>query len=198
MATNNSVPDHVQFAWNILGGDKGIASIMAGKIRVTLTEVAEAVGEYLESLGSVTFKIKQTLDADKFLQSRTGLWVDPNFDKLLGGKALKVKGSIRSSKWLRKKDSSYENIKGELPVEHTYEIGEFRPMIASAIDKQWGGKVGVLRNDGFGQVFHVWNEDHTARFAVDVFWRSDVGKWSVRVYKLSRQFCAERWVFSRN
>lgn len=162
------------------------------------TKVAKAIDEYLESLGNVTFKINQSLDADKFLQSRTGLCVDSNFDKLLGGKASKIKGSSKSSKWLRKKDSSYENIKGELPVNHTYVIGEFRTILASALDKQWGGKVGVLRNDGLGQVFHVWNEDRTICFAIVVDWRSGSEEWSVRVYSLSNQFSADRWVFSRN
>lgn len=198
MARNNLVPDRIQALWNILGGDEGVDDIITRKVIVTLTPVAKAVSVYLESLGNVIFKINQSIDADEFLKTRQGLWINSDFDKFLGGKASKVKGGIKSSKWLRKKDSSYENIKGELPSAGTYRIGEFRTMLASALDKQWGGKVGVLRTDGKGQVFHVWNENETACFAVSVTWYSVGEEWYVNVFKLSGQFDAGRWVFSRN
>lgn len=198
MAKNNSVPDRIQAVWNVLGGDEGIDKILSGEIKVNLTPIAKAVGEYLESLGKVVFEIDQSVNPDEFLQTRTGLWVDSDLENWLGGTAEKIDGNVEVSKWKLKKNSLDKEIKSELPSEHIYTTGEFRTIIASAIQKQWGGKVGILRNDGYANIFYVWNKNQTKCFAVYVGWYAGGERWNVGVYMLESQWDTEGWVFSRN
>lgn len=163
-----------------------------------LTPIAKAVGEYLESLGKVTFEIDQSINPDEFLQTREGLWVDSDLENWLGGTAEKITGNIESSKWKIKKDSFDKEIKSEIPSDHIYVVGEFRTIIASAIHKQWGGKAGVLRNDGYANIFYVWNKDKTKCFAVGVLWAAGYEEWRVSVCELEDRWRADGVVFSRN
>ena len=165
-----------------------------GKTTLAVNEVLE---EVLEFRGKVMVEIDQTLNTDDFLQTREGLWVHSDLE-LLGGKACPLVETVELSKYSLRKNTLDSAITRELPENFIFTIEECRTIIASLLNKQWGGKEGILPNDGCAKIFYVWDKDKKLCFAVSVGWDSDSDRWLVDVWSAGRRWDAEDTVFSRN
>lgn len=71
----------------------------------------------------------------------------------------------------------------ELPEGHVFEdVDTFLVHLATLIEDQWGGKEGMLLNNGYANVFYVKVNGEV--FAVGVSWSADDREWLCRAFRL--------------
>ena len=67
-------------------------------------------------------------------------------------------------------------IGGELPEGYVFEdVGTFRAHLVTLIEGQWGGKSGILLNNGYANIFYVKVNGEV--LAVSVRWIADYWGW---------------------
>lgn len=164
----------------------------------------EVVDKLLESLGKVVIDIdlmQSKGEIDKFFTTRDGLYVEDAFNQLFGeAAALEVPAHMELSKFRLRKNMKDSAIRKELPENHVFRAWEFRLMLAFQLAKQWGGKEGVFRTDGWAEIFYVKTDDGRV-FTVIVNWYSDPDyrEWSVSAWDLDDyEWHAVNSVYSRN
>lgn len=159
----------------------------------------------LDYLGKTMIEINKSINPVEFLQTRKGLTVDLKLDRVLGRTCKQIGDSISISRFKLKKRSNDSDIKNELHEDFIFDVGTFRTFIATLINKQWNCEAGVLLNNGFDNIFYVWDEEKRRCFTVSVFhkhtdrsWK----RWRVEVFTPTTGFDSRRYegsqIFSRN
>lgn len=144
----------------------------------------------LTALTSVTVS-SNTISPHDFFKTREGLWMSSNFNDFIFSGASKKKVSSDETTIsyadLAKAANDAE-IGTELPEGHVFEdVDTFLVHLATLIEDQWGGKEGMLLNNGYANVFYVKVNGEV--FAVLVGWHADYRKW----YCLALRLDDLRW-----
>ncbi len=117
-------------------------------------------------------------NASAFYQTRTGLYVDNSFADRLDLSARQTVNSAPERPYvvLILKERAYDkDIYKELPAETRLSTMED---IASLIEAQPNGKLGLLLNNGYANIFYV-KEKNGKVFIMSVSWDSDDRYWSI-------------------
>jgi len=151
-------------------------------------EEAGCTAEEVTLLGQNAQKVLTFLRGEftTFFQTREGLWVSNAFRERIvsvaegvGAEPATVGKSLNLSK-----DMTDAKIRERLGDGHVFEdTSAFLSYLEGALKLQWGGRGGVLLNNGYANIFYVRGAGGEV-FAVDVFWYADNRKWYVNAYRL--------------
>lgn len=134
----------------------------------------------LKLRGSTTVTLDADHDPDRFYQSRSGLWVNKEFRRLV------VVNAKRSEKGTTHKVDYYglrlnltdTQIEDGL-AQHLFTETAGCAIIAGLMAKQPNGEEGALLNDGNANLFY------TASCAAHVSWNSNIVRWNINCYSRS-------------
>ena len=176
--TPNMSPEVMQ-GW--IDNPKALKKLLSGLVP------AETRLTSLTSLGVAS----NTVNPHDFFQTREGLWTSNNFnDYILSGlskKKVSVNEMVVGYADLAQSANDAE-IGSELPEGYVFEdVNMFLAHLATLIEGQWGGKEGVLQNNGYINIFYVKVNDEV--FAVGVRWRAAYREWSCNADHLA----GRRW-----
>lgn len=124
----------------------------------------------------------KSFDPKRFYQNRKGLDVWDTFVDRLDLRSRKAVASTpeRTYVSLELKQNVYDrDIRAELPEHHLSMLED----IAALIKAQWGGKEGILLNNGRANIFYVEGKNGEV-FAVNVNWNADDREWNVNDWRL--------------
>ena len=161
--------------------EEGVARTMKKYLASPLPTITE--GKLLRPVAQVTIPARtKPFSVVEFYQTGLGIYVYGTITDRLDLNTRQVVASPpdRSYVALFIKVNAYcKDICRELPEEYLSTLED----IAGLIEVQWGGKSGVLLNDGWANIFYV--EDVNGEiFAVFVRWDSDDREWYVGVWEL--------------
>lgn len=130
----------------------------------------------LEKRDTFSFKVETPVQPNDFFQDREGLsvWTDFKERVLSKAKAIEAGKEFRilpGDLLTRTIDAIIESA---LPEEHLFSESDVCAIIAELITKQPKGEEGVLKNDGYSNLFY------TPSFVVSVCW--DVSRWYVATW----------------
>ncbi len=130
------------------------------------------------SLTSLTVA-SNTVNPSDFFKTPEGLGTSNNFNDFILSGARKKKVSTDETT-IRYADlaqaANDAEIGGELPEGHVFEdVNVFLAHLATLIEGHWGGKEGILLNNGYANIFYVKVNGEV--FAVDVRWRTVNREW---------------------
>jgi len=89
---------------------------------------------------------------------KRGVWTSGNFKNLILSHAKTVASAPETPVVFRDIEQSVKDveIQAELPEDYVFNgVDSFLPFLAGLIDRQQGGKVGNMLNDGYVNIFHV-------------------------------------------
>lgn len=115
------------------------------------------------------------VDTKQFFKTGDGIYVWSSFvGKILPKAKKSAAKELELSSWQLLEDSYNKTIESAFGEgKHLFSETEVCAIIATLIEKQKGGKKGLLLND------ESWNLFYTKSFVVCVSWRSVVGRWVV-------------------
>lgn len=153
MAKNNTTPDRIQTVWNMIGGDDVVDQLIAGTMKLTVETIRR-----LTALTSTTVAAGNQNHPD-FFKTRKGLWPSDNFQNFIlaaaKDEAVQVADAAIGYADLTQAANDAE-IAAELPESHVFEdVDAFLSYLGDLIETQWGGKDGVLLNNGYANIFYV-------------------------------------------
>ena len=149
-----------------------------GAVQTALDRAFRPPRQFLRPAGELTLP-KSTRSSS--LQTRKGLWVSSEFDRLVGsGKATKLQETkIRSFDLIEPANDA--EIQGELPKDHAFKATEIRGVLEALIGLQPDGEDGFLLTNGYWNLFYVVGADggvcvvHVGWHAYDRRWVVDAG-----------------------
>jgi len=165
--------DHWKALGTKLGGVETVKALLRGTSTVTIEVIRR-----LTALTSVTVET-DNVNLRDFFKTREGLWVSSNFDDLILKGVSKKNHSAKETVIGRADLAQAANdaeIGAELPEGYVFEgVVTFLVHLATLIKEQWGGKDGVLLNNGYANSFYVKVNGEV--FVVLVRWHADAREW---------------------
>jgi hypothetical protein len=172
--------DHWKALGTKLGGVEVVKAILRGTSAVTVDIIRR-----LTSLTSLAVA-GNSVNSHDFFKTREGLWVTINFNDLIlsGASKKKVSADETTVSYADLAQAANDaEIGAELPEGYVFgDVDTFLVHLATLIEGQWGGKSGVLLNNGDANIFYVKVNGEV--FAVGVYWYADHQKWYCYVLRL--------------
>lgn len=123
----------------------------------------------------VVVEVSKEIVPKEFFVDRKGLYVFSSFESNILQKAVETKEGSKfelvSFDLVESADD--EKIESGLPKNHIFSETDVCAIVASLIEKQEGGKEGVLLSNGYANLFY------TPSRVVGVRWRAGDGEWGV-------------------
>jgi hypothetical protein len=169
-----------------LGGDKVARGILNDTVKFTVVEVsAPSLPPLLIPRGTVTVTLKERHNPDRFYQTRSDLFVQPDFRTQIVAKAnLSEAGASFNLKYADLGRNAVDReIEEKLGKGHIWSETQICAIVADFIDKQPKGEDGTLLNGGAANLFY------TSSCVVDVRWYADDREWDVNVWSRGN----DRW-----
>lgn len=214
MGTTYTQFNHGQ--WTQLGNDVNIAVVTAlpkvaakfdpksllkaleGKGQFVADKLGPALEQIFNSLfvlgtpGTVNITLTKPHDPNIFFQTRSGLWVSADFQRLVVSNAKPVKAGtvFNLDHALLTKDMTDAEIEAALPTEHLVDESTACAAIAAMITEQEGGKEGKLLNNGYANLLFLRS------CVVNVYWLADSRGWSVLTWLRGDWWSAGNQIFS--
>jgi hypothetical protein len=176
MKYGNMTLGRVEALINIIGGEQVVESLLNGTSKITIEVVRRLTTLTSHDVAGGKHNLRD------FFKTRKGLWTSDNFDEFIlaavAKKTVQTADTIVGYANLEQPASDAEN-SAELPDGHIFEdVNNFLNYLATLIQVQWGGKKGVLLNNGYANIFYVKGVSGEV-FAVHVSWRADLSEWLV-------------------
>lgn len=177
--------DHWKALGTKLGGVEVVKAILRGTSAVTVDIIRR-----LTSLTSLTVA-SNTINPRDFFKTREGLWTSSNFNNFIlsGASKKKVSAAETTIGYADLAQAANDDeIGNELPKGYVFEeVDTFLAHLATFVEGQWGGKEGVLLNNGYANIFYVKVNGEV--FAVHVRWFAVNRVWDCYAYRLD----GRRW-----
>lgn len=131
--------------------------------------------------------VKELFDSSKYFGTRDGLYIWPEFAQriLPAYREPIVRRSVKGIDFVDLTRNMYDReiVAEYLGGEEKARKSAFTPdQLAELIDAQWGGKPGLLLNNGHANILYMIGVDRVL-FPVNVRWNSDDSHWRVNAYQ---------------
>jgi len=130
--------------------------------------------------------VSNTINPHDFFKTRKGLWTSSKFNDyiLSGAVKKKVSAAVITIGYADLAQAANDaEIGAELPEGYVFEdVDMFLVYLATLIEGQWGGKEGVLLNNGYANIFYV--KVNGSVFAALVYWFAGSREWFCNASRL--------------
>ena len=171
--------------WKALGTKLGGVGVVKAILRGTSTVTVEVIHR-LTPLTS--FAVEEgDINLMEFFTTREGegLWISDNFNNLILKGASKNASAATTTLGYADlaQPANDAEIRNELPEGHVFTgVVTFLVYFAKLIESQWGGKDGVLLNNGYANIFYVKVNGEV--FVVYVLWSARDREWRCHARRL--------------